>query len=163
MGRILAHSRAAKADFTYWFVITNASRHHHHWQNFNINTMPYSSSQASLTSLAISRLPRSEAQNKYLEELAAEIIIWGNGVTNGDVNKATIFLCAHSKDAVLVCMVLFAVLIRLLMYFRVGSMPEFHWPDLQGSLLVHNSKSHHHSALIAAVLCPVALWFIALI
>jgi hypothetical protein len=74
--------------------------------------MPRSCSQASSTSLAISRLPRSEAQNKYLEELAAEIILRGDGVTKRDVNKAKIFLRANSKDAVRVCMLLFAVLIR---------------------------------------------------
>jgi hypothetical protein len=58
----------------------------------NINEMPRSSLQASSTSLAIGRRPRWEAQNKYLDELAAEIILRGDGVTKRDVNKATIFL-----------------------------------------------------------------------
>jgi hypothetical protein len=74
--------------------------------------MPHSSSQASSTSLAIGRLPRSKAWNKYLDELAAEIIHRGDGVKKRDVKKGTIFLRTNSKDAVRVCMLLFAVLIR---------------------------------------------------
>jgi hypothetical protein len=106
------HSRAAKADFAYSSVDTDASRHHQHRQNFNINKMPRSNLQAPSTSLAIGRLPRSQAPNKYLEELAVEIISRGDRVTNRDVNKATIFLRANSNDAVQVCMLLFTVLIR---------------------------------------------------
>jgi hypothetical protein len=71
-----------------------------------------SSSQESSTSLAIGRLPWLEVQNKYLDELAAEIIPRGDGVTKRDVNTATIILRANGKDAVRVCMLLFAVLIR---------------------------------------------------
>jgi hypothetical protein len=74
--------------------------------------MPCSSLQTSWTSLAIGRLPRSEVQNKYLDELAVEIIIRDNGVTNQDVNKPTILLRTNSKDAVRVCMLLFAVQMR---------------------------------------------------
>jgi len=74
--------------------------------------MPRSSLQASSTSLAIGCLPRSETQNKYLDELAAVIFLRGDGVTKRDVNKATIIVRANSKDAVRGCMLLFAVLIR---------------------------------------------------
>jgi hypothetical protein len=61
--------------------------------------MPRSSSQASSTLLAISRLYSSETQNKYLDDLPAAIIPRVDGVMNRDVNKATIFLRANSKDA----------------------------------------------------------------
>jgi len=77
-----------------------------------MNEMPRSSLQASSTSLGIGRLPRSAAQNKYLDELAAVIILRGDGVTKREVNKVTNILHANSKDAVRVCMLHFDVLIR---------------------------------------------------
>jgi hypothetical protein len=56
-------------------VVTNANQHHQHQQHIKINEMPHSSLQASSTSLAIGRLPRLKTQSKYLDELAAEIIL----------------------------------------------------------------------------------------
>lgn len=65
-----------------------------------------------MTSLAISSLPRSEAQIMDLDELTEEIFFRVNGLMNRDLNKAKIILGTSIKDAFLVCVILFGVLIR---------------------------------------------------
>jgi len=47
-----------------------------------------------------------------LDELTVEIFFLVNGLMNRDLNKATIILGTSIKDAFLVCVILFGVLIR---------------------------------------------------